>query len=224
MALKIDKTPEPFFATVFSLSSHHPFSIPKQFKDRFKQEGHPVLSTIEYTDFALSQFFNSLKKTSAFQHTLFVITADHTGPAPDNSHRPVDDYRIPVIFYKPDNSLQGINHTIANQIDILPSLMHLLKYEKPFFSLGKDLFSDTCKKISINYLSGIYQYFDSTNCYQFNGDKGFALYNWKTDPEFKKNQITNPLYSNVVNSADESLKKSLQVFTECLIHNKMFVN
>jgi phosphoglycerol transferase MdoB-like AlkP superfamily enzyme len=51
-AEKIGQLPQPFFANVFTLSSHHPFLLPDEYKDIFNQ-GNPRQNVIEYTDMAL---------------------------------------------------------------------------------------------------------------------------------------------------------------------------
>jgi phosphoglycerol transferase MdoB-like AlkP superfamily enzyme len=134
----------------------------------------------------------------------------------------LDDYRIPIVFYKPDGSLKGSNSKIANQIDIVPSILHLLNYPYPFYSQGKDLFSDDCNNFAVNYNSGVYQYIDSTYCFQMDSQKRIAFYNWKADKGFLKN-LNAPVYSKIVENRESKLKKFLQVFTTNMITNKMIV-
>lgn len=224
MANKLSGFQQPFVSTVFTLNTHHPFQVPEAYKDTFKTEGHPMLTCIRYLDFALFRFFEQAKNTSWYPNTLFVITADHTGPKLNEDKKsPLDDYRIPIVFFKPDGSLKGINNLIANQIDILPSILHLLNYPYNYFSLGKDLFDYDCEHCSVNYNAGIYQYIDSTYCYQFNGLNGIGLYNWNSDPLF-----TNNLFraNDSLNSRkqDEHLKILIQVFNNALINDQMNIH
>ncbi|WP_256011326.1 LTA synthase family protein [Desertivirga xinjiangensis] len=221
MASKLSEMPQPFVSTVFTLNTHHPFTVPPQYTKRFRQEGHPILGCVQYADYALSEFFKQAKESKWYDNTLFIITADHTGPKLDDSGTDVlDDYRVPIVFFKPDGSLKGISEKIANQIDILPSAMHLLNYPHAYYSQGKDLFSDACANFAVNYNSGIYQYIDSTYCYQFDGQKMIVFYNWKNDSGFKKNLSTQKLSSEIKKS-DAELKKFIQVFNGTMINNKM---
>ncbi|MBK6667258.1 MAG: hypothetical protein IPG48_14210 [Saprospiraceae bacterium] len=58
----------------------------------------PILNSFQYVDQALSDFFKKAATTDWYEHTIFVITADHTGPDISKAKRPDDDYRIPIIF------------------------------------------------------------------------------------------------------------------------------
>lgn len=211
---------EPFFSTVFTLNTHHPFTIPTDFKDEFKQEGHPFLTCVRYADYSLSSFFDNAKKTAWFKNTIFVITADHTSPIKlNNKNKIIDDYGIPITFYDPNGSFKGTDDRIANQIDILPSVLYLLNYPHDFFSLGNNLFDKKSESFSINYNSGIYEYIDTSYCYQFNGIKGLSLFNWKKDTSFQNNIISK------VNDEKRSdnLKKMIQLFNYSMINNKLFL-
>lgn len=219
MREELDKMPEPFVSSVFTLNTHHPFKVPDKYVNRFKQEGHPILSCVEYADYALAQFFRQAKNSKWYNNTLFVITADHTGPKISEGGT-LDDYRIPIVFFKPDGSLKGNSPKIANQIDIVPSVMHLLDYPHPYYSQGKNLFSDECYNFSVNYNSGIYQYIDSSYCYQYDGYKMLGLYNWKSDKAFKRNLATSG-HLNEMRKSDEALKKFIQVFNNTMINNEM---
>ncbi len=55
---------KPFYAAVFSISSHHPFSIPEKYKNRFVQQGNelPILKCVRYSDMALKEFFDAASK------------------------------------------------------------------------------------------------------------------------------------------------------------------
>ncbi|MDH5382219.1 MAG: LTA synthase family protein, partial [Cyclobacteriaceae bacterium] len=219
MADQLDATPQPFFTSVLTLNTHHPFKIPEKYNDKFKQEGHPIYSCFQYTDYALKLFFQEAKKSEWFGNTLFIITADHAAPNFEKVEiSPLENYQIPILFYKPDGSLKGVNEKTANQIDILPSLLHLLAYPEPFFSFGNDLFKEGANTFSVNYKSGIYQLIDSEFTYQFNGQEGVGLYNWKEDP-FLHNSLDFDKPS--VKQMEHQLKKTIQLFNHSLVNNKM---
>ena len=75
---KLDNFKRPFFVSIFSVSSHHPFKVPEKYEGKFKKGPVPILQTIGYTDMALREFFNAASKEPWFDSTLFVLTADHT--------------------------------------------------------------------------------------------------------------------------------------------------
>lgn len=222
MAGKLSEMPKPFFSAVFTLNTHHPYRVPEKYEERFRQNGRPILSCVQYADLAIARFFETAKKTDWYNNTLFIFTADHadqnTGDEPATA---LDRYRIPIAFYKPDGSLKGIRPTIASQIDILPSTLHLLNYPDPYFSLGNDLFGNTCRDFSVSYSSGIYQYIDSSYCYQFNGQKGIALFNWQADSSLSRNLLPDRSSAAIAYQQDENLKKMIQSFTSSMIGNKM---
>lgn len=222
MAKKLSDTKQPFFSTVFTLNTHHPFTIPNQYKSKFNQSGHPLLNCIAYLDLSLSRFFETIQTKPWFKNTLFIITADHTAPNTDSGPSSLmDDYRIPIVFYKPgDTAFKARNQSIANQIDIMPSILSLLNYPYPYYSLGANLFNSNDSKSAITYNGGVYQYIDSVSCYQFNGENPVAFYNWKSD-----SLLTNNLYygkkTNTLLHCDSSLKKRIQLFNNGMINNKM---
>jgi phosphoglycerol transferase MdoB-like AlkP superfamily enzyme len=61
-ARKLSQTKEPFFAGFLSISSHHPFNLPEEYKDKFPSDGLPIHKTIRYTDQMLREFFEKIKK------------------------------------------------------------------------------------------------------------------------------------------------------------------
>lgn len=222
MAQELSKTTPPFFSTVFTLNTHHPFSIPEKYKNRFCKKTDPILNCVEYLDFSLSRFFDSIKKNQWFQNTLFIITADHAAPSALNKYNsPIEEYRIPIAFYKPgDKDFRGTNTAIANQTDILPSVLSLLHYPEPYFTFGKNLFELSKYRFAITYNADTYQLIDSQYYYQFNGEKGIGFYNWKTDNTLKYNLYKgNP--EGPIFTCDSTLKMMIQFFNHCMINNQM---
>lgn len=223
MANKLSATKQPFFSSVFTLNTHHPFIVPPQYKNIFNKHKQPLLNCFEYLDYSLLKFFETIKQTSWFNNTLFVITADHTAPNinGEKASTSMEDFRIPLIFYQPNNKeLKGTNHIIANQIDILPSVLHFLHYPKAYFSLGESLFDSTTHKNSISYSGNVYQFINSNFCYLFNGESPVAFYNWKLDSTLSNNLYTTKMNLDML-TCDSLLKKKVQFFNESMIKNKM---
>ena len=220
---KISESPKPFFTSIFTLNTHHPFAIPDKYSQEFKQDGHPLMTCVRYTDFAIQRFFEESKKTDWYDNTIFVITADHTAlDIEGEANTPLEDYSIPIILFKPDGSLKKVDKSIANQIDILPTVMSILNYNDPYFSFGKSLLQDSQYRYSINYKSGIYQLIDKDFLFQFNGHKCVGFYNYKKDVLLKndiKYEIKSPDY---IRCQDELINQ-LGFFTFCLEKNKMSV-
>ena len=183
---------QPFVASVFTASSHHPFKVPEQYAATFKDEGgQPIHKCVRYTDMALRKFFEAASKQPWYKNTVFVLVADHTN---QNTHLyyKTDQglYSIPIIFYTPDGSLEtGMKQgVIAQQIDVLPTLMGMLGYDKPYIAFGCDLLhTPAAQTWAFNYNNGVYQYFKGDFLLQFDGQKTKALYRFKTDPLLKQN-------------------------------------
>ena len=141
-AKKLKSTKEPFFSTFFSLSAHPPYSLPEKYVDVFSKGELAIHELISYSDFSLKKFFDEIKNEKWFNNTIFVITADHTSPksADSDYKNRIGRYSIPLFFYTPDNSLKGQSNVITQHIDIMPSLLDALGYNKPYFSFGESVF------------------------------------------------------------------------------------
>ncbi len=153
-ANQIKDKKEPFFSTFFSLSSHPPYVLPENHNPESNKIG--ILETITYSDYAMKIFFNQIKNEKWFSNTIFIITADHTaGRKYNNKYKnKIGRYAIPMIIFKGDSSLQGVNNNIVQQIDIMPTVLDLINYPKPFFSFGKSMFSEeqwAISKLQENY-------------------------------------------------------------------------
>lgn len=180
-AQKLNETQQPFLSFIFTLSSHHPYSIPGEHKGKFKKGTLPIHESIMYTDYSLMQFFHSIKNSKWYDNTLFIITADHTGPGekPEYLTR-MGVYRIPLVFYK-GQELKGTNEKPVQQIDIFPSVLDYLNYENDFFSFGQSVFTEE-KKYIYNFISNVYQINDEQYFLEFDGSMVLSLHDYKTDP------------------------------------------
>ncbi|MCQ2344735.1 MAG: sulfatase-like hydrolase/transferase [Paludibacteraceae bacterium] len=178
---------QPFLTSVFTLSSHHPFSLPEKYKGKLPEGNVPICRCIAYTDIALRKFFSAASSKHWFKNTIFVLVADHSSQPflPDYT---TDEglFRIPIAFYIPalakNSDSTTIEYpsvdttTVASQVDIFPSLMALLGYSEPFFSFGQDIIS--AQKQHNYAVTFHYPYFQiiSLNGYiQFDGKKVVAV-------------------------------------------------
>ena len=216
---------QPFVASVFTASSHHPFKVPEQYAATFKDEGgQPIHKCVRYTDMALRKFFEASSKQPWYKNTVFVLVADHTN---QNTHPyyKTDQglYSIPIIFYTPDGSLEtGVKQgVIAQQIDVLPTLMGMLGYDKPYIAFGCDLLhTPAAQTWAFNYNNGVYQYFKGDFLLQFDGQKTKALYHFKTDPLLKQNLAGKlPIQSQLENE----LKSLIQQYMHRMTTNTLIM-
>lgn len=130
---------EPFFTTVFTVTSHDPFPLPEQYKERFHEGKHPILKCVEYLDNSLRKFFDEAKKQPWFNNTIFLITADHSGPGLSPEYLDYDgSYRIPMIVYNPQDANGHVDDNIVQQTDIFPTLVRFLGFDDPVVSFGQN--------------------------------------------------------------------------------------
>ncbi len=179
-ATKMSEMKEPFMTSIFTATSHNPYVIPEQYKDVFPEEGLVMHKCVRYTDMALRKFFQTASKQPWFNNTIFILTSDHTNLS-DHAFYQTDlgGFCSPIIIYEPDGSRQPeIQDKIAQQIDILPTLMGMLHYDEPYFGFGIDVLNTPADKTwAVNYQNGIYQYVKHGLLLQFDGTNTRAVYN-----------------------------------------------
>ena len=224
-AHKMDEFRQPFVTAMFSASSHHPFAIPGQYKDIYKEGKLPIHKCVQYTDNALRAFFAHAKEQEWFKNTLFVITADHSNQTLDARYKSSSGFfEVPVIFYDPEGKepfAPGIDSTlIAQQNDIMPTLLHYLGYKKDFLSFGKSLLNNTPQEsYAVNWLGGLYQYFKGDYLLQFDGERSTALIEVRKDPLHQNNLIgTEPA---VEEQMQRELKAIIQQYMARMLQDRL---
>ena len=189
-AAKMSEMKEPFMTAVFTASSHHPYVVPDQYKDVYPEEGIIIHKCIRYTDMAIGKFFERASREPWFKNTIFVLTSDHTNLS-DHAFYQTDlgGFCSPIIIYDPSAEGGEMLDKIAQQIDILPTVMGMLHYPKPYFAFGIDLLNTPKEDTwAVNYLNGIYQYVKNGHVLQFDGQKTVGLYAL-TDSLMKRNLL-----------------------------------
>jgi hypothetical protein len=125
VARELSRQKPPFMATVFTLSSHHPYTVPDKYRGRFKRGPLAIHESIGYTDFAVEQFFATARQQPWYSNTLFIITADHTQKleTPDYLN-PLGEHRVPLLFFHPRSIFPGVDtNRVTEHVDILPSVL-----------------------------------------------------------------------------------------------------
>ncbi len=221
-AEKMKKFPQPFLASVFSLSSHHPFIVPEKYRNKFKKGPVPIAEVVGYTDFALGEFFRKISSEPFFENTLFVITADHTN---ESIHKEFQNsfglYSVPVILYKPGSDLKGIKNRIAQQIDIMPTVLHYRNYDEEFIAFGNDLFDDSYEPFAFNTNGSTYHLYMRDHILIMIDYKPVGLYNYKSDKfleiDLKEKE------PDLLLLMENKLKAIIQSYNSRLIDNNMIV-
>jgi len=213
---------QPFFSTIFSVSSHHPFKLPEQYKGKFRKGPLPVMECISYTDMALRKFFEKASQTDWFKNTVFVISADHATVSYHPEYKNEwGDVAIPIVLYSPgDSSFHGLDSGIIQQTDIIPSLLSYMNYDKPFLAFGENVFNKNRINFSVSYTGG-YRWIEDDYLLFFDGIKTRSLYNYKKDRLFKENLVDkNP---EIVAKLERNLKAFIQQYNNRLIRNQLTV-
>lgn len=176
---KLNDMKQPFMSACFTVSSHTPYVIPDKYKGVYPEEGVPIHKCIRYTDMAIGKFFETASKQPWFKNTIFVITSDHTNLSDHKQYQTdIGGFSSPIIIYDPSGEVTpGMRNGVAQQIDILPTVLGLLGYDKPFLSFGCDLMTTADHDTyAVNYLNGIYQYVKHGYTMQFDGTRTVGMY------------------------------------------------
>lgn len=222
MCQKMTDMKAPFMTALFTLSSHHPFRVPDAYKDKFKDENPdmPIYPVIRYTDMALQHFFESARKQPWFENTIFAITSDHTNmSAFDEYLSDIGGFCSPVIFYDPSGEMgSGMVDAIAQQTDIMPTILEHLGYDQPYLSFGVDLLNTPAEETwAVNYMNGIYQYVKYGYVLQFDGQQTKAVYSLE-DRLMKKNlkgQVSQQ------SKMEQELKAIIQQYMERMTEDRL---
>ena len=221
-AEEMGKMKQPFMTAVFTASSHHPFVIPEQYKQQFPEGKLEIQKCIRYTDMAIGKFFETASKQPWFQNTIFVLTSDHTNMS-DHAYYQTDlgGFCSPIIIYEPSHPEGQMIDKIAQQIDILPTVLGMLGYQKPYFGFGIDLLKTPSEDTwAVNYLSGIYQYVKHGYVLQFDGQKSKALYAL-SDSLMQQNLIHQPSAISHQQLMEQELKAIIQQYMERMIQDRL---
>ena len=141
---ELSKMQEPFFATLFTLSSHHPFVVPEKYAATLPEGYTRIHKGVAYDDRAFRLFFQRFGGEEWFRRTIFVFVADHVSSekfAEETRSYPGNMHLIGFI-YTPDGALRGEVGEITQQLDIMPTLLGLTGNRKPYFAFGRDVLNE----------------------------------------------------------------------------------
>ncbi|MGZ5264421.1 MAG: LTA synthase family protein [Kaistella sp.] len=190
-AKTLNSKKSPFMATMFSVSSHHPFKVPEKYQGKFKKGPLEMHEPVGYTDYALQKFFETAKKMPWYQNTIFVMVADHTNQiAYPEYEKAMNRFAVPILFYSPNPkyNLKGEISAPAQQMDVYPTLVDLMGYNKKIRSWGRSLVSQQHEDYLIVNSSGVEQFMIGNYIYLFDGKDFTGIYDIK-DLGYEKNLL-----------------------------------
>ncbi len=181
---------QPFMATMFSVSSHEPYIVPEKYKGKFPEGTVNIHKCIGYTDYALKQFFAKAQKEPWFKNTIFVLVGDHGNTIYyDEYKKDFNKNAVAMMIYRPDGKYVGVNTDFAQQIDIYPTILDMIGYQKPFRSWGRSLIGDDKEApFVMKYSANLYQFMSGNYICTFDGKKAVGFYD-KSDKGMERNLI-----------------------------------
>lgn len=157
---------QPFYVKYLTVTNHFPFDLDDEDKDSNFTTTNTESSTVDnyfvtahYLDQSLQEFFSYLDKTGLAKKSIIMIYGDHYGISNSENKnlasvlgKNADDWtdfdnvqmqRVPLMFVIPGSGGHGgIYSTYGGEIDVLPTLLHLLGIStKRYIQFGTDLFS-----------------------------------------------------------------------------------
>ncbi len=222
-AQKLNTFSEPFLASIFTVSSHHPFKVPEHYEGRFPKGAAPIVEVIGYTDNALRKFFKEISGSEWFANTLFVITADHTNESVHEEFRNnFGSYSIPVIFYKSGSSMTGLRKKIAQQIDIMPTVLSYLGYDGEYIAFGNNLLDEALDSFAFNTNGSTYHLYMNDHILEMVDGNTVAMYNYRVDNMLEIN-VSDSLPA-LRSKMENKLRAVIQSYNTRLLDNEMTVS
>jgi len=230
---RMNEMQQPFITSVFTASSHNPYDLPERYKGVFPtdDEGDGIYELVAYSDNALRLFFEKAKKQDWYDNTIFVITPDHATGFKDAFYNTiVGNFSVPIAFYVPSMpELKGYDsERVVEQIDIMPTVLGLLGYDKPYIAFGQDIFNTPAEDtFALHWLMGTesYEFIKGDYLIRFDGTKITHVYRYKTDL-LQKDNIVDKLTDEekeAIKPMEMQMKSFIQQYMKRLNENEMVV-
>ncbi|MDP2690389.1 MAG: LTA synthase family protein, partial [Deltaproteobacteria bacterium] len=219
---EFEKLDRPFFAVVYSLSSHTPYKLPSGEFEHFDSSVpfRDFLNSMRYSDYALQKFFEKAKDSRYFDNTLFIVIADHTEgmSTADNIY---ESYRIPCFFYAPGMIKPARYDGLASQLDVVPTVYDMLKVSDKHTSWGKSIFSPG-KRQTILPRGDMFVWVNEPYMLVTNLYSPLGLYNFKLEP--KKNLLSNGAAGAETKKLNNEVLNYIKLSYELILDNRVRPN
>ena len=156
---------QPFYAHLMTLTHHHPYLIDDEDASLEPAETGDgsvdrYFQTARYLDEALEDFFDDLKEAGLYEDSVIMIYGDHYGIS-TNHNRAMKELlgeeitpfknaqlqRVPFLIKIPGVEGKGIVEEYTGQMDVMPTVLHLLGiHAQDYILFGTDMFSEDHKE------------------------------------------------------------------------------
>ena len=222
---QLTATKPPFFATLFTLSAHDPFTLPAQYQGKLPAGTQPIHPTIAYADMALRRFFQAARRQPWYAHTLFVLTADHTSQTDQPGYQnPLGAHKTPLLLFRPGRPLPAANaHRITQQADVPASVLDVLglpQEQARLLPFGSSVFDATSPGRAIFHDGESFFLVHADFVTELTNTNEVRLYPYQT--HFMPTQpVANPNPAQVWKYGDE-LRACVQFYVNGLLDNRLY--
>ena len=203
VANQLNDQEQPFCSGVFTLSSHHPYTVPSEYADSFPSGSLKIHKSIGYTDFALARFLEICSKMPWFDNTIFIITADHSSENSLHAYRTASGkYEVPLLLYAPSILKPSVISKTVSHCDVFPTILDLVNFGEPTSILGSSIFDTSNQSMVCHFDNGVN--YITSNGWSLGVDLNSALsmYNLQKDPNCLDNVLEDfPNSANRLNHA-----------------------
>jgi len=158
---------QPFYSKMITVTNHFPYTSDPEDKDpnfQTTDSGSKIVDgyfeTNRYLDQSIKEFYDYLKKSGLYDNSIVVMYGDHYGISnseskylaslfgknPDtwSAYDAMQLQRVPFIVNMPGYGKGYIDHTLGGEVDVAPTLLHLLGITntEKYMQVGHDLLSD----------------------------------------------------------------------------------
>lgn len=224
----LERMQQPFYTKFITVTNHIPFNLDDEDKDNFKtaqtddQTVNNYLETAHYLDQSVQEFFTYLKKSGLYKNSMIILYGDHYGLSDSeytalapllgrkssswNEYDDIQEQKVPFMIHM--SGLKGkINNEIGGEIDVLPTLLHLLGVNtKNYIQFGSDLLASNHRQ-SVIFRNGTIV----TPDYVIVGGKGIrgTVYDNHTGKKITKfSQKQKQIISKLYNYGSQALHNS----------------
>lgn len=131
---------KPFFIFTFTGTTHTPFNPTSAQFEKYPRtnEENKYLNTLFYADYSVGKLMERARQGGWLNNTIFVFMADHTLGLAQKEDEIYQKFRIPLVLYAPGILAPRIVQYPVSQLDLIPTLFHLLNLPETFSALGVD--------------------------------------------------------------------------------------